>query len=1143
MPDIINIVNRKIEKIGLFSIFSEIASRYGQNAIDNNPYYYRVKGADKGISSFRMEKKSGLFTGSRGFYQSGNLLHLYAEYAHIHEHDSKELFKRVLESLELDDVQEHKIPKQIIYNNPITSVPDYRIKLWNNILNMYKNSKNNESQVKQYMVSRGIENTTYVPSELKAINLKLDFMPKPEKTIMMPIHDGDDIIGMRVRFLEGDNKTKIYNKTGISYVRRCHKTKSYYICEGLETALTIANTVELGTVIATNSYNGFKDLKRIIPNDAYVTLVPDTDNPFTYKKKDTDINGAYDNYYELINDVPVPNLPEFYNDIETILKQNKLLNSRSIEQHYKVIKELTSQLQPLGIGAVRVIDLSKYRKMNDKKGYDLNDLLNFHGQAEVKKVLTGSTALDNTLENRQLAVQQIDKAIYDGMRKEGATTFIYGSQGIGKSKQMIDNLIAMYDSKRYRDKKILVTFPTQEKANEAYDEFVNRASFLERYMDNPDGVVHYMGRSYQNHEKQLCENLDYFKELGSYGIPEFKRCKACPLKSQCEYIKQMIKIKEGASVVFTVHNVVFNATMPSFRPDIIFIDESPFNSALSYREIDLNDSKNDFRFLDADQETQDTLSAWRHSIIYKRNFNNIEDLRKAFKNLKTEPKIEDDEDGAEIDIAQLKDLYSQYNYSLAKYLKGAIKNYLLSHDDKSQKFEIRLGRRGEVVYRYYRPYKLKADDNASVIHLDGTGNKEFIKLWLPEVRHPKINDVKVELERNAKIIQVGIEGSKKSLMSPTYLYSVLSKIENIDAIIAQKGVTEKIKQSGLIDEYCETGHFNAIRGINAFEKCESLAILGRILPPIQDIELMAKSLSNQDIQSQETWNDIEKSISTKSGENHIITYKEHSNKIVNIILNQLREAEVEQAIDRARLIHNEKPKTIYIFNNLVGNWKVDHYIRGLVELKEYRGFEAFKYRATGSISLTTLGIGKKAMKPLGIHPDAPNAKIKEKANNAKRAGKFKVLFDAIDVIDKLSKLYELGDSKNTYNYYIGNNTPPSNKVPELEILYHFLEAKQNMYIFLASDTKDSTNRFGIIAYGHNEKEAMKNLEAEKAIYADLHVHGILYMVEGYKKAAVTVNFNEYKPLYDADKVWNMHNSKNINTADNTKYTEKIPIYA
>jgi hypothetical protein len=242
--------------------------------------------------------------------------------------------------------------------------------------------------------------------------------------------------------------------------------------------------------------------------------------------------------------------------------------------------------------------------------------------------------------------------------------------------------------------------------------------------------------------------------------------------------------------------------------------------------------------------------------------------------------------------------------------------------------------------------------------LDGTASPEILRAFIPGLAVSE----EIRVERNAFVVQVtdrtfyrgsllksaeaGEEGNR---YDPNRWKEVCGFIEGIAKGSRTLVVTNKRVRCQLTGEdadaalpisakfgNADVAHFGNIRGSNEFENHDTLIILGRNEPRVATAEKSAMAI----------WYDTKEPIERISpSHNGRVNYPKkfrpytirdnsetvervsvHPDPRVQAVVEQVREAEMLQAIDRLRLIHSERRKAVYILCNIPLDIPVDEFV-------------------------------------------------------------------------------------------------------------------------------------------------------------------------------------------------------------------------
>jgi len=243
--------------------------------------------------------------------------------------------------------------------------------------------------------------------------------------------------------------------------------------------------------------------------------------------------------------------------------------------------------------------------------------------------------------------------------------------------------------------------------------------------------------------------------------------------------------------------------------------------------------------------------------------------------------------------------------------------------------------------------------------LDGTANAEILKQFVPSL----VAAPEIRVRRNARVSQVSNSTFYKgSLIKRVAASDGKGKLEPTARLLevgdfiektARKGktlvVTNKPVRCALTGEDrhavlsisapyrgADIAHFGNLRGSNEFEGHDIVIILGRDEPRVHDAERRAMAI----------WYDTKEPIrritpDLKGRYNYISRTRRylfsdgtiksgsvsvHPDPRVQAVVEQAREAEMLQAIDRLRLIHTQERKTVYILCDIPLDLPIDELV-------------------------------------------------------------------------------------------------------------------------------------------------------------------------------------------------------------------------
>ena len=211
--------------------------------------------------------------------------------------------------------------------------------------------------------------------------------------------------------------------------------------------------------------------------------------------------------------------------------------------------------------------------------------------------------------------------------------------------------------------------------------------------------------------------------------------------------------------------------------------------------------------------------------------------------------------------------------------------------------------------------------------LDATADQELTRAVLPTAKFHAI-----EVPRKADVVQIQNRRlSKTSLTIDKGQDHTRALVQqSLDRITAryQSGLLVTFKS--LEDVFAlpatwERAHFGAIRGIDGFKDLETVVIVGTYLPPVQAVEHEAGALAARLPEARlfsGSYAKRERAFRLRNGEARSSVWG-HADAFAQRVLEQKREAEMLQAIDRLRLVHAQCPKPVFILSNLPLDLTVD----------------------------------------------------------------------------------------------------------------------------------------------------------------------------------------------------------------------------
>ncbi|MCB1809056.1 MAG: hypothetical protein KDJ99_29045, partial [Candidatus Competibacteraceae bacterium] len=222
-----------------------------------------------------------------------------------------------------------------------------------------------------------------------------------------------------------------------------------------------------------------------------------------------------------------------------------------------------------------------------------------------------------------------------------------------------------------------------------------------------------------------------------------------------------------------------------------------------------------------------------------------------------------------------------------------------------------------------------------VLILDGTAEPDLLRrMW------PELDVVDISVKRNAHVVQIWDTACSHSKLGDNprklreRIQHFIESLPGRGAVIGPKSFVEQVNVSN-----ADRAHFGHLRGLDFLKAAEWGVIVGRIQPPVHDVEAIARALAPYDCLA--LGGDYQYTPSAYRGQGGLgVAVHMHADPLVNSVLRQLREAETEQAIDRLRLVHNTTPKTVYLLSSLPVDIHVNELTKLVDLLPDYRLAEA-----------------------------------------------------------------------------------------------------------------------------------------------------------------------------------------------------------
>ena len=206
----------------------------------------------------------------------------------------------------------------------------------------------------------------------------------------------------------------------------------------------------------------------------------------------------------------------------------------------------------------------------------------------------------------------------------------------------------------------------------------------------------------------------------------------------------------------------------------------------------------------------------------------------------------------------------------------------------------------------------------------------------------------IAVKRRGHMTQIhNVLMNKMKLLSSSghsYLMKVQRIVDGLGSNEAKTGVIftyNAVKDKIRLPSGWEIDHFGNLRGTNDYKHHDFFIIIGRWrFPPDVIEDKVASLVHGTELVPDMSGGQVDKArgYRMRNGELKGRTIQVYEDPLWQAIDEQYREAEVEQAIDRARLVWNGENKRVYVLTSLVGRFEVDV----LATLDELAGWSKFE---------------------------------------------------------------------------------------------------------------------------------------------------------------------------------------------------------
>jgi hypothetical protein len=567
-----------------------------------------------------------------------------------------------------------------------------------------------------------------------------------------------------------------------------------------------------------------------------------------------------------------------------------------------------------------------------------------------------------------------DYAIDPGELKSPPRLLVTGGQGTGKTREVIRGLVAVEDPSLV----LSVYQPTLGKAEEFAREYGECAP-----AGSPPVMV-IRGRSATDPGSDdggaMCRRHEVATKAARLRVNvKQKICASCPFALDCGYLKQDADIEaQGGGLFVLAHEYLFlpsPLTAAGLRRDLIIVDEDVTMKAaavLDFGPSQIKDSGDWTKASLNDATDARGVADKVHSAIVEHPGRELEYLRsvgvtdKELKKLRSTLNDMADQDVGQVDgemsdaeISRVLDAVEQSELGkVARLVSSILLEWSAPRPglnavvyDERAKVKVQTG---ETITWEHQPRVavsfIRSIDGASstpLLVVDGTGSPDLVSKVFGDVAH-----IRVAVARLGEVIQVtGKTFSRNSLIGRTKsgevydedrakaaddlranLISFIRETKRGSTFVAAtKTVREALEADLAGAPDIRFGHFGAVRGFNEWEACDTAIIVGREQPGFSEVEKIARAFAAADAEPMRAAGSLDplhmdlygqtRGRRMKDGTVQAELVTVHPDPRAQAVLEQIREAEIIQSVDRVRAVFNSR--RLFILSSVVVDVSVD----------------------------------------------------------------------------------------------------------------------------------------------------------------------------------------------------------------------------
>lgn len=435
-------------------------------------------------------------------------------------------------------------------------------------------------------------------------------------------------------------------------------------------------------------------------------------------------------------------------------------------------------------------------------------------------------------------------------------------------------------------------------------------------------------RVIEGRNEKNCAFIEKTKAAGAAGLPVEKTCCdsrsteedeetalkkvfVCPVKSagQCVYYKQF---EAPAQIyIFAHQHIVLPKRRQLPAADVIVVDEDFHSHLVRTRRIDLGDLALDQSLADISFALTGDRPLLAHlrmagvtaEALVRRAAILRNDWHDQWINL----------DFSTADFSNFSKLSPVYH--LLRELADELNLMAADGISPLRTVSHRVRRRGGYVFVARRnDHRL----TAPTLILDATADRQILSLIKPGIEFHKI-----DVKRNARVFQITDHRMSKSALTGRNSASMKARVQIAVDRLTERYETglvvtyKKFKETLTVPEGWSVEHFGNLRGIDGYKHYPVIVVIGANTPPIANCELTAGALIGDDdmalhLTDGETTEELRPYLGQAVG----VSVRVHPDPFVQALVEQSREGEGIQAVDRLRLVGRATPGDVFILSSV-----------------------------------------------------------------------------------------------------------------------------------------------------------------------------------------------------------------------------------